>query len=145
MLPDRVQDRSYQRPNEQDDEGPEKRLVSEPERIGYRRHQLAFLGVEFQLAEMPTRIAERLAAWSVRWARAEIRTDISRVSQFNAVRSHAERMASLEDGRSLHDALERTGADVVGVAAPAPPREFADVARFCRLEALWELAQVKSR
>jgi hypothetical protein len=91
------------------------------------------------------RIAERLAAWSVRWARAEIRTDMSRVSQFNAVRLHAERMASLEDGRSLHDALERAGADVVRVAAHAPPREFADVARFCRLEALWELAQVKSR
>jgi hypothetical protein len=91
------------------------------------------------------RTAERLAAWSVHWARAEIRTDTSRVSQFNAVRSHAERMASLEDGRSLHDALDRAGADVVGVAAPAPRREFADVARFCRLEALWELAQVKSR
>jgi hypothetical protein len=92
-----------------------------------------------------SRLAERLAAWSIRWARAQIRTDLSRVSQFNAVRSHAERMASLEDGRSFHDALERAGHRVVGVAASAPPREFVDVARFFRLEALWELAQVKSR
>ena len=92
-----------------------------------------------------SRLAERLAAWSIRWARAQIRADLSRVSQFNAVRSHVERMASLEDGRSFHDALERAGPGVVGVAAPAPPREFADVARFFRLEALWELAQVKSR
>ncbi len=52
-----------------------------------------------------SRLAERLAAWSIRWARAQIRTDLSRVSQFNAVRSHVERMASLEDGRSFHDAL----------------------------------------
>ncbi len=91
------------------------------------------------------RLAERLAAWSIRWARAQIRADLTRVSQFNAVRSHVERMASLEDGRSIHEALERAGPGVVGVAEPAPPREFADVARFFRLEALWDLAQVKSR
>jgi len=90
-------------------------------------------------------LSERLAAWSIRWARAQIRTDLSRVSQFNAVRSHVERMASLEDGRSFHDAVERAGRRVVGVGAPPLPHEFADVARFFRLEALWELEQFKSR
>jgi hypothetical protein len=68
-----------------------------------------------------------------------------RESQYNAIRSHIERMASLENGRTFHDALERTGPRVVGAAAPPLPREFADVARFFRLEAVWELAQVKSR
>ena len=92
-----------------------------------------------------TRLAERLAAWSIRRARAQIRADLSRVSKFNAVRSHVERMASLEDGRSFHDALERAGPLVVEVAAPEPTREFADVARFFRLEAVWELEQIKSR
>jgi hypothetical protein len=92
-----------------------------------------------------SRLAERLAAWSIRWARAQIRADLSRVAQFNTVRSHVERMASLEDGRSFHDALESAGPRVSGVAAPVLPREFADVARFFRLEALWELAQVRSR
>jgi hypothetical protein len=76
-----------------------------------------------------SQLAERLAAWSVRWARAQIHADASRVSQFNAVRSHVERMAALEEGRVLR----------------APPREFADVARFFRLEALWELEQIRSR
>jgi hypothetical protein len=92
-----------------------------------------------------SRLAERLAAWSIRWARSQIRTDLSRVAQFNTVRSHVERMARLEDGRSFHDTLERAGSHVGGVAAPGPPSEFADVARFFRLEALWELEQVRSR
>jgi hypothetical protein len=92
-----------------------------------------------------SRLAERLAAWSIRWARAQIRADLRRVAQFNAVRSHVERMASLEDRRSFHDALERAGPRIDGVAAPALPREFADVAKFFRLEALWDLAQIKSR
>jgi hypothetical protein len=91
------------------------------------------------------RLAERLAAWSTRWARARIRADASRASQFTAVRSHLARMASLEDGRSLHEALERAGLLAGGPAAPVPPREFADVARFFRLEVLWELEQLKSR
>ncbi len=94
---------------------------------------------------LDARLAERLAAWSIRGARALIRADLTRDSQFNAVRSHVKRMASLEDGRSFHDALERAGPRVDGAAAPAPPREFADVARFFRLEALWELEQMKSR
>ena len=86
-----------------------------------------------------SRLAERLAAWSIRWARAEISADSGRSSQFTAVRSHVERMASLEDGRSLRDTLG-------GLAAAAPPsREFADVARFFRLDALWELEQIRSR
>ena len=92
-----------------------------------------------------SRLAERLAAWSVRWARAQIRANPMRESQYNAIRSHIERMASLEDGRTFRDALERGGPGVARVATPAPPREFADVARFFRLEALWDLAQVKSR
>ena len=92
-----------------------------------------------------SRLAERLAAWSIRRARAEIHADMRRVSQYDAVRAHVERMTSLEDSRSFHDALERAGDRLDRVAASAPPREFADVARFFRLEALWELALVKSR
>jgi hypothetical protein len=92
-----------------------------------------------------SRLAERLAGWSVRWARARIRENPTRESQYNAIRSHIERMASLEDGRTFRDALERGGPGVAGVATPAPPRAFGDVARFFRLEALWGLAQVKSR
>jgi hypothetical protein len=94
---------------------------------------------------LDARLAERLAAWSIRGARAQIRADLTRDSQFNAVRSHVKRMASLEDGRTFHDALERGGLPVPGVAAATSPREFADVARFFRLEALWELEQMKSR
>lgn len=90
-------------------------------------------------------LAERLAAWSIRWARAQIRAIPSRESQFHAIRSHIERMASLEDGRSFHDALDRAVRRAAGAPAPELPREFADVARFFRLEALWDLAQVKSR
>ncbi len=92
-----------------------------------------------------SRLAERLAAWSVHWARAQIRPDASRVMTFNAVRSHVERMAALEDGRALRDVHERAGPVNGGRAAPAPPREFADVARFFRLEAVWELEQIRSR
>jgi hypothetical protein len=90
-------------------------------------------------------LAERLAAWSIRWARALVDADLTRVAKFNAVRSHVERMASLEDGRALRDAFEQAGPHVVAVDAPAPPREFADVARFFRLEGMWELAQTRSR
>ena len=92
-----------------------------------------------------SRLAERLAAWSIRWARAQIHTDMRRASQHSAVQAHVERMASLEDGRSFHDALEPVGNRADGAAGPAPAREFADVARFFRLEALWQLAQVKTR
>jgi len=91
------------------------------------------------------RLAERFAAWSIRWAKAQILADQTSDSRFRAVRSHGARMASLEDGRSLGGALERAGPPPDERAAPPPPPEFADVARFFRLEALWELAQMKSR
>jgi hypothetical protein len=91
------------------------------------------------------RLAERLAAWSMRWARAEIRADMNRVTQFNAIRSHLERITSLEDGRTCRDALARVAHGADAVAAPTVPSEFADVARFFRLEAMWELAIAKSR
>ena len=91
-----------------------------------------------------SRLAERLAAWSARRARAQARADGSRASWSVAVRSHAERMAALEEGRWRHDIPERAGPGVVPTV-PAPPREFADVARFFRLEALWELELIKSR
>jgi hypothetical protein len=51
----------------------------------------------------------------------------------------------LEDGRSLRDALERAGLHTGALAHLATPREFADVARFFHLEALWELEQLRSR
>ncbi len=89
------------------------------------------------------RLAERLAAWSVRRARAG--ADPGRASQLAAVRSHLERMSDLEAGRSLHEAFERAGPLADGLAAPSPPREFADVARYFRLEALWEMEQIRSR
>ena len=92
-----------------------------------------------------SRFAERLAAWSMRSARAESFADPNRVAQFNAVRSHLERMSSLEDGRSFRYALERATHDANAVAALAASSEFADVARFFRLEAMWELALVRSR
>jgi hypothetical protein len=92
-----------------------------------------------------SRLAERLAAWSARWARAQIHSDSRRASRFSAVRSHVERMAALEDGRSLREVLQRPVLTAGGIAAPAPPREFADVARFFRLRAVWELEEIKAR
>jgi hypothetical protein len=53
-------------------------------------------------------------------------------------------MASLEDGRFLHDPLARAGRGNGG-AVRAPSREFAEIARFFRLAALWELERLKSR
>ena len=85
------------------------------------------------------RLAERLGSWSIRWARAL--GGEGRSTQFAAIRSHIERMATLEDGRALHDAIARVG----GPGATAPPREFAEVARFFRVEAVWELEIVRSR
>jgi hypothetical protein len=54
-------------------------------------------------------------------------------------------MAALEDGRTLHDALARAGAGVEKPDAVPPPPELAEVARFFRLEARWELELAKSR
>jgi hypothetical protein len=92
-----------------------------------------------------SRLAERLGSWSIRWARAHAGAGEDFAARYAAVRSHIERMASLEDGRSLHDALERGGRGMVGDAALSHSREFAEVARFFRLEALWELERIKSR
>jgi hypothetical protein len=91
------------------------------------------------------RLAERLASWSIRWGRARAGEGPGRSSQFAAVRAHIERMASLEDGRSLREALARVGPRDGGPAAPTPPREFAEVARFFRLQALWELERIRAR
>jgi hypothetical protein len=91
------------------------------------------------------RLAERLGFWSIRCGRAQASAGGNRGSRFAAVRAHLERLASLEEGRSLHDALARAGPKLGGFDAPATPREFAEVARFFRLEALWELALIKSR
>jgi hypothetical protein len=88
-------------------------------------------------------LAERLGTWSVRWGRAQAAE--SPLSRFAAVRSHMERMALLEDGRSRHDALTLASPSTGGPVPTAPPREFAEVARFFRLEALWELEKIKSR
>ncbi len=87
------------------------------------------------------RLAERLGAWSIRWGRVQAGAGASPGARFAAVKSHHERMASLEDGRVLHDALARAG----GPDASPPPREFAEVARFFRLEARWEMELNKSR
>jgi hypothetical protein len=91
------------------------------------------------------RLAERLGSWSIRWGRARADEGPGRSSQFAAVRAHIERMGSLEDGRSLREALAHIGPRDGGPAAPAPPREFAEVARFFRLQALWELERIRAR
>ena len=83
---------------------------------GSRRQRIADVRLAFD-----SRLAERLAAWSIRWARAQIRAKPRRDSQFGALRSHVERMASLEDGRAFADALERANPRVSGAAAPALP------------------------
>ena len=90
-------------------------------------------------------LAERLGSWSIRWAHAQASVGEGTLSPFASVRSHLERMASLEDGRSLRDALAPAGPPIGKSAVPAPPREFTEVARFFRLEALWELAMIRSR
>lgn len=91
------------------------------------------------------RLAERLGAWSIRWGRAQAAAGEDFSSRFAAIRAHIERLAALEDGRSLRDAMTRAGADAARVFAPAVPREFAEVARFFRLEALWERERIRSR
>jgi hypothetical protein len=91
------------------------------------------------------RLAERLGAWSIRWGRVQAGAGEGPGSRFAAVRSHLERMTALEDGRVLHDALARAGSPVGGPDAPPPPRDFAEVARFFRLEARWELELIRSR
>jgi hypothetical protein len=91
------------------------------------------------------RLAERLAFWSIRWGRAQASEGAGLTPRFAAVRSHIERMASLEDGRSLRAALARVDPRVGGPDAPVPPHAFAEVARFFRLEALWELERIKAR
>jgi hypothetical protein len=91
-----------------------------------------------------TRLAERLGAWSVRWGQAEAGASDAPGSRFAAVRSHLERMASLEDGPALRDAGHRASAHAVR-DIPSPPGQFADVARFFRLHARWELELVRSR
>jgi hypothetical protein len=92
-----------------------------------------------------TRLAERLASWSIRWGGAEAGAPDGPGPRFAAVRSHLERMTSLEEGRALHDALTRAAPHASAKDAPTPPREFADVLRFFRLEARWELELIKSR
>jgi hypothetical protein len=91
------------------------------------------------------RLAERLAGWSIAWARAQVGPGGSRAARFAAIRSHIERMSALEDGRSLHKAFEPNHPQSGGTADRSPPRDFAEVARFFRMEALWELELIKSR
>jgi hypothetical protein len=90
-----------------------------------------------------SRLAERLGEWSIRWGRAQAVATEDFASRFAALRSHIERMETMEDGRSLQEALERVGKREG--PPPALPREFTEVARFFRLEAQWELAQIRSR
>jgi hypothetical protein len=91
------------------------------------------------------RLAERLGAWSIHWARAQAGEGEGTLSRFAAVRSHMERMASLEDGRTLRNALAPADPPLSKSVVPASPREFAEVARFFRLEAVWELERIRSR
>jgi hypothetical protein len=92
-----------------------------------------------------SRLAERLGAWSIRWGRAQARAGEGAGSQFTAVRSHFERMAALEDGRALYDSVARDGPPGGQPNVLPPPGEFAEIARFFRLEARWELELIKSR
>jgi hypothetical protein len=89
------------------------------------------------------RLAERLGSWSIRWARAQAGAGPD--ARFHAVRSHVERMAALADGRAVRDAVARADPRLGAPDAPTPPPEFADVTRFFRLEARWELELIRSR
>ena len=55
-----------------------------------------------------------------------------------------QQQAHESDGHTA-DALERAGPRGPGADALALPREFTDVARFFRLDALWQVAQARSR
>ena len=90
-------------------------------------------------------LAERLGSWSISWRMARPAWARERSHRSPRSGAHLERMASLEDGRSLRDALARAGAPTGKSPVPASPREFTQVARFFRLEALWELAMIRSR
>jgi hypothetical protein len=94
---------------------------------------------------LDARLAERLGDWSIRWGRAQAGEGAGPVARFAAIRSHIEQMAELEDGRALHDARARAEPRGGAPATPAIPVEFAEVARFFRLEALWELERMKAR
>jgi hypothetical protein len=96
-------------------------------------------------AVFDSRLAERLGSWSIRWGRVQASAGGVPGSRFAAVSTHLERMASLEDGHALRDALPRAGPRVGDSGASPPPREFAEVARFFRLEARWELELIRSR
>jgi hypothetical protein len=92
-----------------------------------------------------SRLAERLGAWSICWARVQAGWGEGPGSRFAASRSHFDRMASLEDGRALHEALKRAGQRAAVSDALPVPREFADAVRYFRLQARWELELVRSR
>jgi hypothetical protein len=92
-----------------------------------------------------TGLAERLGEWSVRRGRIEAGAAEGLDSRFAAARSHFERMAALENGGAWHDRLAQAGLTSGAAGASSTPREFADVARYFRLEARWELELVRSR
>jgi hypothetical protein len=54
-------------------------------------------------------------------------------------------MAALEDGRAVHDAVARADPRQGTPDASTPPPEFAEVTRFFRLEARWEVELIRSR
>jgi hypothetical protein len=90
------------------------------------------------------RLAERLGDWSVRWMEAG-RNVGTRAARFDAPRAHLDRMRSLENGRSVKDALKEAGLPDDKSIDVATLREFAEVAKFFRLEAEAQLQDMKAR
>ena len=95
-------------------------------------------------AVFDARLAERLGGWSLRWMEAA-RNAGGRAARFEAVRDHLERMRGLESGRSVQGALREQGRPSDVPLDITKLGEFAEVARFFRLDAESRLEDLKSR
>ena len=73
-------------------------------------------------------LAERLGRWSLRWQEAQDNAAKSLADRYQALSDHLGRMSSLEEGRSLREAVKPPGRPVES----KPPRSFAEIARFFR-------------
>jgi hypothetical protein len=95
-------------------------------------------------AVFDARLAERLGEWSTRWMEAA-RNAGGRAARYEAVRAHRDRMRGLESGRALLDALGEAGGPADRSLDVTRLGEFAEVARFFRLDAESRLQDVRSR
>src|SRR5262249_10943291 len=106
-------------------------------------------------------LAERLGFWSDLWSQSQGAADRAEAARSPAayvslagvrsaggrtaaIRAHVERMRELENGRFVDDVLERAGRPAVEPIDMTRFREFAEVARFFRIEAPGRLAGASS-